>query len=341
MRDVIEAIATRLEASQEVLLCQVVETKGSTPQKAGAVMVVDPNGGQIGTLGGGCVEAEVKQKAIRRLGEAGAELFTFVLDHDQAWADGLVCGGKMTILAEALAPSAAEYYRAMLSALAQGQPLFEAIDLRPGNPGRRWLLSSGGEVVITHRADDAPPPPLPAETRQHRARPQVQGGIAFLPLMPRIRLVIVGAGHVGQAVAALASQVDFDVWVIDDRAQFANATRFPNAQNIIVAPIDGALRSLTVDLSTYLLIMTRGHGHDQEALELAAVTPASYVGLIGSKRKIRMIFEALKAKGVPESALARVTAPIGLDIGSESVPEIAVSIVAQLIAKRNLPADAP
>src|SRR3954471_8760995 len=102
MRDLLRSLNEALDRGREPILCQVVETKGSTPQKAGALMVVDPDGGQAGTLGGGCVEAEVKQKAIRRIGEAGPEVHSFVLDHDYAWADGLICGGKMVIAAEAL-----------------------------------------------------------------------------------------------------------------------------------------------------------------------------------------------------------------------------------------------
>src|SRR5947208_9553529 len=102
MRDVIRQLIQALEQDRELILCQVVETRGSTPQKAGALMVVDPGGGQVGTLGGGCVENEVKQKAIRQLGTRGAGLHAFVLDHDQAWADGLICGGKMVVLTEAL-----------------------------------------------------------------------------------------------------------------------------------------------------------------------------------------------------------------------------------------------
>src|SRR3954468_23068205 len=113
MRDLLRYLTEALDRGREALFCQVVETKGSTPQKAGALMVVDLGGGQVGTLGGGCVEAEVKQKAIRRIGQAGAELQTFVLDHDYAWADGLICGGKMVILAEALrGPGPSAYYRA-------------------------------------------------------------------------------------------------------------------------------------------------------------------------------------------------------------------------------------
>src|SRR5881227_1593336 len=100
MRELLRRLDDALSTGGERIVCQVVETRGSTPQKAGALMVVDPEGGQAGTLGGGCVEAEVKQKAIARLGHGGAEVHSFVLDHDYAWADGLICGGKMVILAE-------------------------------------------------------------------------------------------------------------------------------------------------------------------------------------------------------------------------------------------------
>ena len=169
-----------------------------------------------------------------------------------------------------------------------------------------------------------------------RPRPRVERGIAFLPSLPRVRLVIVGAGHVGQAVGALAAQADFDVWVVDDRHHYANAERFPAADRILVGPIDEVLGSLEITPRTYALIVTRGHGHDQEALYHLAPTSASYVGLIGSRRKIRLIFEGLREQGIAEDDLRRVTAPVGLDIGSQSVIEIAISIVAELIARRNL-----
>ncbi|MBX6315021.1 MAG: XdhC family protein, partial [Isosphaeraceae bacterium] len=173
-----------------------------------------------------------------------------------------------------------------------------------------------------------------------RPRPASRGGVATIPTLPRVRLVIIGAGHVGQAVAELAAQADFEVWVVDDRRQYANAERFPTASRLIVGPFEEVLPTLEITPHTYALIVTRGHGHDQEALYHLAPTAAPYVGLIGSKRKIRMIFESLRGLGVPEAALARVAAPVGLDIGSESVVEIAVSIVAELIARRNLGADA-
>ena len=136
-----------------------------------------------------------------------------------------------------------------------------------------------------------------------RPRARVERGVAFLPSLPRVRLVIVGAGHVGQAVAELAAQADFDVWVVDDRQQYANAERFPQAERILVGPIDEVLASLEVTPRTYALIVTRGHGHDQEALYHLAPTAASYVGLIGSRRKIRLIFEGLREQGITEAAL--------------------------------------
>ena len=145
---------------------------------------------------------------------------------------------------------------------------------------------------------------------------------------------------VGQAVASLAAQADFDVWVVDDRHQYANRDRFPTAQQLLVGPIEEVLRTLEITPQTYALIVTRGHGHDQEALHLLAPTAAAYVGLIGSHRKIRLIFESLLEAGVSEADLKRVAAPVGLEIGSQSVPEIAISIVAELIARRNLGAQA-
>ena len=169
-----------------------------------------------------------------------------------------------------------------------------------------------------------------------RPRPYVTDGVSFLPHLPRCRLVIVGAGHVGQKVAELAAAVDFDVWVVDDREEYCNPQRFPDAKRLIVAAIDQALSGLEVDRNTYCIIVTRGHNHDEEALYHLAETAARYVGLIGSRRKIKLIFSDLLREGISREALGRVFAPLGFEIGSQTVPEIAVSIVAELVAHRNL-----
>jgi xanthine dehydrogenase accessory factor len=345
MRDVLRHLIDALEQGREQIFCQVVETRGSTPQKAGALMVVDPGGGQVGTLGGGCVENEVKQNAIRQLGSGGAMIKSFVLDHDYAWNDGLICGGKMVIATEALrGAEPIAYFRAMLRLLEAGQGFTEAVAVSPEKLelegvalGSRFLFGPDGTCRSSWPAGSVPES-LPARITPlaDRPKPSVQGGVAWLPSLPRVRLVIVGAGHVGQAVGNLAAQADFDVWVIDDRKQYANAERFPTAERILVGPIEEVLASLEINPNTYALIVTRGHGHDQEALFHLAPTAASHVGLIGSRRKIKLIFESLRGMGITASALERVAAPVGLDIGSQTVPEIAVSIVAELIARRNL-----
>lgn len=344
MRDLLKYLTTGLESGRELIVCQVVETKGSTPQKAGALMIVDPEGGQVGTLGGGCVEAEVKQKAIRRIGKGGTELHSFILDHDYAWADGLICGGKMVISTEAFRgfePLA--YFHAYRRVLDEGRGFTEAVVVAPERcgddvpVGSRFLFGPDGEFIAGWPLSKAPQAVSERiVSLDERPGPAVKGGIATLPTLPRVRLVIVGAGHVGQGVAELAAKADFDVWVVDDRADYANRQRFPTAEKLVVGPIEEVLSGLDVTRQTYALIVTRGHGHDEEALFHLAPTVAPYVGLIGSRRKIKLIFESLRGQGISEEALARVNAPVGFDIGSQTVPEIAISIVAELIARRNL-----
>jgi xanthine dehydrogenase accessory factor len=343
MRELLRHLIEALESNQPALLCRVVATRGSTPQKAGASMLLTPDGGQVGTLGGGCVEAAVKQKASGLVGKAGAEVCSYVLDHDPEWADGLICGGRMVVLAECPSgPGHLAYHSCHRRLLEAGRGFTEAISIdreRSGfEVGERFLFDHAG-TPFASLSGSLPSAEVVEGVEPLASRPRAteKRGLAYLPTMPRIRLVIVGAGHVGQGVAELASRADFEVWVVDDRPEYVTDERFPTARRRVVGPIDRVLRGLEITPETFALIVTRGHGHDQEALAILAPTTASYVGLIGSKRKIKLIRENLLDAGISEEALARVSAPVGLEIGSESVFEIAVSIVAELIARRNLP----
>jgi xanthine dehydrogenase accessory factor len=154
-------------------------------------------------------------------------------------------------------------------------------------------------------------------------------------MLSRCPLVIVGGGHVGKAVADLAVDLDFDVWIVDDREEFANRTRFPRATRWLWGDLDEVLPRLQISADTYCLIMTRGHSHDERALFHLADRGARYVGMIGSRRKVRMIFEDLLNEGLSREALQRVHAPLGVSIGSKTVAEIAISIAAELVAHRN------
>jgi xanthine dehydrogenase accessory factor len=186
------------------------------------------------------------------------------------------------------------------------------------------------QIVATHL------PPLGG-----RRTAVTRRGIAYLGSPARVTLLLVGGGHVSLAVAALGATADFRIWVLDDREQFANQERFPSAERLIVGDIGRTLSELapTLTPANYALIMTRGHNHDEEALSYLAGSACGYVGMLGSKRKVRLIFDDLASRGVRQEDLKRVRAPVGVAIGSQTVPEIAVSIVAELIAWRNLGAD--
>lgn len=329
---------------QPVAFTSLVETRGSTPQKAGATMLVFPDGSQSGTLGGGCVEAEVKRRALRLLDAGTPELLTFQLDSDYGWDDGLICGGRMKMLVDPLRPDAdIAYFDTYQQVVHAGHGCTEAVVIDATKAGGgtetdRFLFNSQGELIASRPAGATPPPVLLRNLRPcaDRPRPYVADGVSYLTQLERCRLLIVGAGHVGQKVAELASSVDFDVWVVDDREQYCNTERFPTAKRLIVAPFDQALSGLEVDSNTLAIIVTRGHNHDEEALYHLAEKPARYIGMIGSRRKIKLIYEDLLKEGISHEALARVHAPLGFEIGSQTVPEIAISIVSELIAKRNL-----
>ncbi len=346
MREILAELTEALEQRRPCVYCTVVETRGSTPQKAGASMLVFADASQRGTLGGGCVEAEVKRRALHVLAHGGqTELLSFCLDDDYGWDDGLICGGRMNILADPLTNDQARpiaYYSCYRQLIEQGKGCTEAVIVSKtaGGPvGTRYLFDSAG-LLVAQLAGEAPPAALLEDLTPlvKRPGPAVRQGIAYLPILPRITLLIVGGGHVGQAVGKLAAEVDFDVWVLDDRERYASRERFPMAQNLLVGDIGATLKGLApkLDESFFCLIVTRGHSHDEEALFHLASTRASYVGMIGSKRKIRLIHDDLLHRGVSPEVLERVHAPLGFAIGSQTVPEIAVSIVAELIGCRNL-----
>jgi len=352
MRELIATLLEKIAAGREVAYCRLVETRGSTPQKAGAAMLVFPDGSQAGTLGGGCVEADVKRRALDCLARGEAEIACFQLDDNYGWDDGLICGGRMRVLiVPVLEATSIEYYRVLGDLLQQGRGCTEAIVFDAQKSGlacpSAYLFDAEGRFRAQF------PPPIdhgaspPAEVVDHleplsvRPRAKAAGGVAFLPTLRRCRLLIVGAGHIGRAVGNLAADVDFDVWVVDDRQDMVSPARFPRAEQRIAGKIDRVLKEIEITSDTYCLIVTRGHHHDEEALYHLAQRGARYVGMIGSRRKIKLIFDDLLQEGIPAESLAQVFAPLGVNIGSQTVTEIAISILAELIAHRNLGGHVP
>jgi xanthine dehydrogenase accessory factor len=338
----LDELLQALDADRPVVWCRLVETRGSTPQKAGATMLVFESGAQAGTLGGGCVEAEVKRKALAALHDHRTEIARFQLDSDYGWDDGLICGGRMLVLIQPVRRGSPgeHYFRRFHATIAAREGVTEIIrfEEKAGLPApAQWLVDGQGKPIASLAESST----LPADAMHllkglaSRPRPYVAHGFSYLPHLSRCPLLIVGGGHVGQAVGNLAADLDFDVWVVDDRAEYVSPERFPKAQRRLAGRFEEVLPSLEITPDTYCLIVTRGHNHDELALFHLAERGARYVGMIGSKRKIRLIMDDLRQEGVSSAALDAVFAPVGIDIGSQTVPEIAVSICAELVAHRN------
>lgn len=274
-------------AGRRLYGCLVVKARGSTPQSAGSLMLIDETAALYGTVGGGCVEAEVRRRAHELLGAGDTDVCDFKLDHDYGWDDGMICGGTLRIA---------------IGSLPEVDSL-EAI-----------------------RADVA--------ARRETALPVTAAGEAHvLDLPPAPRLVIAGAGHIGASVARQGVALGFDVTVIDDRADLLDHVAAEGATPVVGA-VDELLAAVPIDGATYCVIVTRGHRHDARALGAVVDRGARYVGMIGSRRKVKLTFDELLERGVSQEALDVVHAPIGLDIGAVTVEEIALSISAQLVQAR-------
>jgi xanthine dehydrogenase accessory factor len=351
MRNLLRQLLDAVAAGRDVTYCRLVETRGSTPQKPGAAMLVFADGSQAGTLGGGCVEAEVKRRALGILAQGRPEIVSFQLDNDYGWDDGLICGGRMQVLVRPVTSGTPTvYFERLCDLVTRGEGCIEAIvfdaeksGLEPASchlyDGQGNLVAHDGGAQENQTTADALQADLP--NLADRPRPSAIRGVAYLPSLPRCRLLIVGGGHIGQAVGNMAVDLDFDVWIVDDRQEYVSRERFPKAERLFHGEIGSILRDIEVTSNTYCLIVTRGHNHDEEALFHLVDRGARYVGMIGSRRKIKLIFDDLEAEGIPAEAIAKVYAPVGIEIGSQTVPEIAVSILAELVSHRNLGGEVP
>jgi len=289
-----------LAEGQPFALGIISSIKGSSPQKKGAKALFYPDGRIKGTLGGGCLEAEIQDRARRALLSQTPAAFDLVLDHDFGWDDGLICGGKVSGLILPHAAGAAEIWRK----LAEGR--------------EKLVWGVKRDFSISWADKEASGDWLYQET-----------------VFPPCALWIAGSGHVAQAVAPLAQQLDFNVTVFDDRPSLANTNYFPQNTQFRVGYWQDLLKEPLPERPLFGLIVTRGHQHDALVLRDWIHRPFAFLGMIGSHRKARLIFtQFLEEKIATEEQLARVACPVGLAIQAQSVPEIAVSVIAQFIQKR-------
>jgi xanthine dehydrogenase accessory factor len=296
------SIQAALHRGEPFALAIISGIKGSSPQKKGAKALFYADGRIDGTLGGGCLEAEVQQRARQALVTGQADSFELVLDHDFGWDDGLICGGKVcgVILPQASAAAA------LWQRLAQRDETFS------------WGVTRDFQI----------------DARE----PGCRDGVEWLyeeTVSPPCALWIAGAGHLGQAVAALALRLDFDVTVFDDRPALANARFFPSGTRFRIDYWDKLLLDPLPTRPSFGLIVTRGHQHDALALRHWVHRPFTFLGMIGSSRKKRLIFDELIEEQIATAEeLARVACPVGLEVLGYSVEEIALSIMAQYVYQR-------
>jgi len=299
---VFQALADAARSCEPVALGIITGVKGSSPQKVGAKALFYRDGRIKGTLGGGCLEAEIQQRAIQSLRSGEPELFDLLLDHDFGWDDGLICGGKVFGV---ILPHAQKAGERFWSELVERKATLS------------WAVKEDFSIV----------------------RPEAEpGALKYCyreTVTPPCALWIAGAGHIAQAVAPLALQLDFDVTVFDDRPALANYDFFPNEVALKVGEWEKLGALPLPDVPSFALIVTRGHRHDALVLKDWIHKPFLFLGVIGSARKARTIFDHFADEKIATAEqMARVACPVGIKIRSQSVPEIAVSIMAQYIEKR-------
>jgi xanthine dehydrogenase accessory factor len=256
--DLFHEIVRLRRQGQKCALATIVQVNGSIPSYESAKLLVREDGSMLGTIGGGCVEAEVWNAAREVIESEKPKHLTFSLNQDAAYDNGLICGGQLNVFVE--------------------------------------------------------------------------------PLLPQPRAIIFGAGHVSKSLAKVAHLTGFAVTVVDDREQFANQERFPEAEEVHAAEYEDVFPKLEVNANCYLIIVTRGHRDDMRVLRWAISTGARYISMIGSKRKTIAIVKEFEKEGIPRAQVERIHAPMGLDIGAITPEEIAVSVAAEMIAVRRQPA---
>jgi len=347
--DILAEVKTALDNLERVVLATTIASSGSTPLPSGATMMVKPVGDIVmGTVGGGVLEAEVIDQAKGLIAERGGSLIRRFELSDTASDEGMICGGSVEVLFEVIEESDRLTYTrlhnsrndgndcAILRILDKNHRVVERLVLENfSNDGDQQASLTALLTRLQIPAESFDKAFEKARRQEMPARIEFSAGeIIVQPIIGFQPLIVFGGGHVGCAVSKIASRAGFTVTIVDDREEYANAQRFPDAVRVLPMQIDVSFNHLDIKSSTSIVIVTRGHQLDGEVLARAVTTPARYIGMIGSSRKVIATYERLLKQGVPLDALKRVHAPIGLDIGAVTAEEIAVSIVAELIRAR-------
>ena len=330
-----------IEQGRSFAFGTVVQAQGSTPQKPGSKAILDDQGHQIGTLGGGLVESDGLNKMSQAINDNVARLYDFTMKEDYSRDAGPICGGVMRLFVNPNTEANLAPYLEAQEAIENRQRgvLVTTLSGEPESVGAVTWISS-----VNAAASDCAVSPEDIDDCLREEQPlliQTEGGgeVFVEPVIPRPALLIVGAGHVGKALAEQGVQLGFEVTVYDDRAELVDPKLFPEGVHTAHGDLREMVSAFPIDKATYIVLVSKGHKPDAEALEGCIHSEPAYLGMIGSGRKIRFLRKHFIEDGLATAEeFDRVVAPIGYEIGAVTVPEIAVSIAAQLIAARRRPA---
>lgn len=340
MSDFYTTVEQVIRGGTRVAVATIIAIRGSVPREVGTKMLIHPQGRHMGTIGGGCGESDVIHAGLRALDDGRPALVHVDLTEDIAMESLGVCGGIMDVFVEPWGDERLPLLAKLAAAASAQAPVALLTTIHPaaGRGDRHLLLYGDG-------TQDGQPGDIEAEAVDRATEMlavgrsglvRVNDSQVYVESQARPpHLVIVGAGHIAAPLARLGRLLDFHVTIIDDRPAFANYARFPDADAIIVDYFRPALEALPLDRQSYVVLVTRGHQHDVDSLLTILDRPTAYIGMIGSARRVRAVFELLeREQGVDPARLDRVHSPIGLDIGAETPAEIAIAIIAEIVKVR-------
>jgi len=351
MKNIYLQIIDKQSVSLPVVLATVTRTQGSTPQKPGSSALFCKGGLLSGTVGGGIVEGKVTKIAMDALLSKESGYFQFNLNNDISNAQEAICGGQISVLVDANIHNYLPVLEQVKKSLAQKTPgvlitMVTGFKEETVLINRYWMSKDYKPQIPVDFLDKIEPVVMSllsgADSSDYRELElsipgEEPSSLFFLePIFPPPELIIAGAGHIGKVLAHLGTMLDFVVTVIDDREEYANIENIPDADHIIVKNIGEAIQELKKGPNTFVVIVTRGHKDDAEALKQCIGYDLAYTGMIGSKNKIAtMRLKFIENGWATINQWDAIHAPVGLDIKSQTVEEIAVSIAAQLVLVRN------
>jgi xanthine dehydrogenase accessory factor len=351
MQDIYQEILQELSQGRDFILATIINQKGSAPRTQGTKFLIRPDGRFSGTIGGGRLEADVLKAAPEVFQKKRNKILPFRLKGEEVAETEMICGGEVDVYLELFLsgnPGHQNFFREVQTLREQGREVVLATWVEDGAAAGRGDL----KVIIPFDEE----PKEEGESRPFWFRPLLEAlpgkiranqpllhtlllkgepkKIFLEPLAAPSFLYVFGAGHISLFLCPLGKMVGFQVAVFDDRPEFANRGRFPEADEIVARPFEEALQDYPFSANGFFVIVTRGHLHDHQVLGRVLKKPHRYIGMIGSRHKRAVVFKALREEGVSEEELKTVHAPIGLDINGETPEEIAVSIAAELIQVR-------